>query len=82
VDVLPGLVVLLPPADEELVLLDRDLELVAGETRNRERDAQPFRLVRIAAKALDVVGRLAVGPLDDAIEHTLDFVEAKKERTG
>ena len=31
---------------------------------------------------LDVVGRIAVGGLGDAIERTLDLVEAEQERTG
>src|SRR5205807_215687 len=80
VDVLPGLVILLPPANEELILLNRDVELIAGETRNRKRNAQPLRLIGIAPEALDVVGRVAVSSLHDAIEHTLDFVESEEER--
>src|SRR5580700_8308272 len=42
--VLPGLVVLLASADDELVFLSGYIELVAGKSRHRERDAQPFRL--------------------------------------
>ena len=36
--------VLLATTDHELVFLDRDLELVAGETGHRQRDAQALRL--------------------------------------
>src|SRR6516162_7567541 len=38
---LPGLVVVLPPADDELALLDRHVELVAGETGDRKRSGDP-----------------------------------------
>ena len=81
-DVLPGLVVLLAAANDELVFLNGHIELVAGKTRNRERDAQPFRLPIGAVAALDVVGRITVGTFDDAVERTLDFVESQEERTG
>src|SRR5689334_22155011 len=53
VEILPGFVVLLPATDEELVLLDRHVELFAAEARDRQRDAQPFRLPIVAGKALD-----------------------------
>ena len=49
VEILPGLLVLLPTADDELAFLDGDVELVAGEPRNRQRDAQPFRADRCLA---------------------------------
>src|SRR3982751_6657216 len=78
-DVLPGLVVLLAAPDYELVFLNRYIELVAGKSRHRERDAQPFGLAVAAIAALDVVGRIAVGAFDDAIERTLDFVESQQE---
>src|SRR3989442_15811945 len=81
-DVLPGLVVLLAAPDHELVFLNGDIELVAGKTRPRQRDAQPFRLAVGTVTPLDVVGRITVGAFDDAIERTLDFVEPKQERTG
>src|SRR6267142_6661353 len=81
-DVLPGLVVLLPAADDELVFLNGYIELVAGKTRHRQRDPEPFGLAAVAVAALDIVGRVAVGTLDHAIERTLDFVESQQERTG
>src|SRR6188474_769492 len=81
-DVLPGLVVLLAAPDHELVFLNGHIELVTGKTGNGQRDAQPFGLPIAAVAALDVVGRIAVGAFDDAIERTLDFVEPKQERTG
>src|SRR5579864_3681452 len=43
-DVLPGLVVLLATADHELVFLNGYIELVAGEPRHRQRDAQALGL--------------------------------------
>src|SRR5471032_557990 len=82
VDVLPGLVVLLAAADDELVFLNGYIELVAGEAGYRQRDPQPFRLAVVTVAALDVVGRITVGAFDDAIERTLDFVESQQERTG
>src|ERR1700732_1192733 len=81
-DVLPGLVVLLPAPDHELVFLNGYIELVAGKTRYRQRDAQPLGLAVSTVAPLDIVGRITVGALDDAIERTLDFVESQQERTG
>src|SRR5436190_9547983 len=81
-DVLPGLVVLLASADHELVFLNRYIKLIAGKSRHRQRDAQPFGLAVAAIAPLDVVGRIAVSAFDDAIERTLDFVESQQERTG
>ena len=70
------------PADHKLVFLNGYIELVAGKTRNRQRDPQPFGLAVGAVAPLDIVGRIAVGAFDDAIERTLDFVESQQERTG
>jgi len=81
VQVLAGLVVLLAPADHELVLLDRDLELVTGKTRNGKRDTQPLWVLRVTCEPLDVVGRIAIGGLGDAVERTLDLIESEEERT-
>src|SRR3954465_16002678 len=81
-DILPGLVVLLASADDELVFLNGYIELVTGKTRHRQCDPKPFGLAVVAVAALDIVGRVAVGTLDDAIERTLDFVESQQERTG
>ena len=75
-------VVLLPSADHQLTFLDADVELVAGEAGDGERDAQPLRILRVARQPFDVVGRVAVGPLGDAVEHALDLVEAQQERAG
>src|ERR1043165_2871705 len=41
-DVLPGLVILLASANDELIFLNGHIELVAGKTRHRQRDAQAF----------------------------------------
>src|SRR3954468_490246 len=81
-NVLPGLVVLLAAADDELVFLNGYIELVAGKSRHRQRDPEPFGLAVVTVAALDIVGRVAVGTLDDAIERTLDFVESQQERAG
>src|SRR5262245_17393344 len=42
VEILAGLVVVLSAADDELVFLDGHIELIAGETRDRQRDPQPL----------------------------------------
>src|SRR3981189_3677713 len=81
-DVLPGLIVVLAATDDELVFLNGYIELVAGKTRHRQRDPEPFGLSVVTVAALDIVGRVAVGTLNDAIERTLDLVESQQERTG
>src|SRR5580704_15260443 len=81
-DVLPGLVVLLPAPDHELVFLNGYIELVAGKSRHRQRDPQPLGLAVRPFTPLDIVGRVTVGAFDDAIEHALDLVKSQQERTG
>ncbi|MGY4347225.1 hypothetical protein ACVWXM_003692 [Bradyrhizobium sp. GM7.3] len=81
-DVLPGLVVLLPPANDELVFLNGYIELVAGESGDRQRDPQTLGLALRPVAPLDIVGRVTVGAFDNPIEHALDLVEAQKEGTG
>ena len=78
-EVLPGLLLALAAADRELVFLDGDVEFVAGETRDRQRDSQPFGPAVFADDPLDIVGRITVGGLGDPIERPLDLVEAEKE---
>src|SRR6202045_2357158 len=79
---LPGLVVLLASADDELVFLDAHVELVAGEAGYRERDAKTLGIIARPGEPLDVVGRITVGPLGDAVERSLDLVESEQEWTG
>src|ERR1700761_202101 len=81
-DVLPGFVVLLSAPNHELVFLNGYIELVAGKSRHRQRDAQPLGLAVRPFTPLDIVGRVTVGAFDDAVEHALDLVESQKERTG
>src|SRR3984885_2398754 len=81
-DVLPGLVFLLATPDHELVFLNGYIELVAGKPRHRQRDSQSFRLAVGTVAPLDIVRRITVGALDDAIEHALDLVKSQKEWTG
>ena len=81
VEILPGLVVLLTSANDELAFLDRDVELIAGEAGDRQRDAQALGLSVLAGNPLDVVRRIAVCALGNAIERTLDLVEPEQERT-
>ena len=76
------LLLLLTPADDELALLDRHVELIAGEPRDRERNPQALGLAVLAGNSLDIVGRIAVGGLGDAIERSLDLVESEQERAG
>src|SRR3954454_24317455 len=70
-DVLPRRVVLLAAPDHELVFLNGYIELVTGKTRHRQRDAQALGLAVATIATFDVVGRITVGALDDAIERTL-----------
>src|SRR5215467_10140430 len=81
-EILAGLVVLLAPANDKLAFLQRHVELIARETGNRQRDAQALRLAVLPGDPFDVVGRVAVRSLGNAVERTLDFIEAKKERAG
>src|ERR1700722_7745535 len=80
-DVLPGLVVLLAAADDELIFLNSYIELITGKPGDRERDAQPFGLPIATVATLDVVGRIAIRAFDDAIKRTLDFVKSQQKRT-
>ena len=68
VEILAALVVLLPSADQQLTFLDADVELIAGEAGDGKRDAQPLRVLSIARQPFDVVGRVAVGALGDAVD--------------
>ena len=79
-EVLLALVVLLPPANNELALLDRNHQLVAGEPGNGKRDPQPLRILRVAREPFDIVGRVTVRGFGDAIERTLDLIEAEQKR--
>src|SRR5262249_28214942 len=81
-EILVCLVVLLPPADHQLALLDAYIELVPGETGNSKRNTQPLGVVPITGQSLDVIWRVAIGPLGNAVEHALDLVEAQEKRAG
>ena len=76
--ILARLVVLLPSADDELALLERHVKLISGEAGDRKCDAQTFRAAGAARDALDIIGRIAVSALGDAIQHALDFIETKQ----
>src|SRR5262245_52933627 len=80
--IVPGLFLLLSPTDQELALLNRHVELITREPGDRERNAQALRSAVLASDPFDVVGRVAVGRLGNAIERSLDLVEPKKEGTG
>src|SRR5688572_9351749 len=83
VEVLAGLVLPLLAADRELLVFQRDLEMLAGEAGNRERDPQDLRLGALAllGDTLDVVGWITVtGPLAGAIGQPFDFVEPQEQR--
>ncbi len=83
VNVFPGLVVFLLAADDELLVLERDLDLVALETGDRQRDPQQLGSRRGAfggRDAFDVVGRIAVRALADAVDQAFHFVEAEQQR--
>jgi hypothetical protein len=55
---------------------------MTSEARDRERDPQTLGLAVLTGDPLDVVGRVAVGGLGDAVERTLDLVESEQERAG
>ena len=82
VEVLAGPVIVLASADLELIFLNRHVELIARETGDRERDTQAFGEAVFGRNPLDVVGRISVRTLGDAVEHALDLIEAEEERTG
>src|SRR5215208_3587195 len=81
-NVLPSFVVMLPTANHELIFLNGYIELVAGKTRHRQCDPQPFWLAVGTVAPLDIVGRITVGALDDADKRTLGLLESQQERTG
>ena len=71
----------LPTPDDELALLQGHLQLVPGETGNRQGDPEALRIVLGAGQTLDIVGRVAVpAGLCDPIERLLDLVEAQQKR--
>ena len=73
-------IVLLTTADDELVLLHSDLELLAREPGYGQGDAQAVRLALGARQALDIVRRIAVaGGARDAIERSLDRLEPQQK---
>src|SRR5690606_18594059 len=75
------LVLVLAPADDELILLDRDLELLTGEPGDSQRDSQTVRFTLRARQPLDVVRRIPVRRrLGDAVERPLDLVKAEQKR--
>src|SRR5262245_65757773 len=57
VEVLPGLVILLPAADHQLVILDRHIELLAREACNPQRDGQPLPLALVTRQPPAIVRR-------------------------
>src|SRR5690242_19766352 len=62
VEILAGLVVLLPPTDHQLAFLDAHIALIAGESGNRERDTQPLGTLSGAREPPDVVRGVTVPP--------------------
>jgi hypothetical protein len=50
--------------------------LIERETRDRQRDAQALGIVAVGSEPFDVVGGISVGCLGDAIQRTLDLIEA------
>ena len=60
----------------ELVVLLGDLQIVHGETGDRQRDAQPRRV-----RLLDVVRRIPIsGRLRCALQHLFQVVESQEQR--
>src|SRR5262249_18998615 len=69
-----GLVALLA-AGHQLVVLDLNRQILARETGDRQRDAEAA-----LAALLDIVGRVALASLADAIERAFELLEAQQER--
>src|ERR1700691_3107856 len=77
------LVLLLPAADLELVVLARPLDLCLQESRHSQRDPQPLWLAALSGDPLDVVRRITVRPgLRNLVERPLEVVEAEQQRRG
>src|SRR5262249_60779424 len=78
------LVVLLPAADGELVVLQRDVQLIALEARYRQNDAQAFGGVwrrTVGRNALDIVGGIPVAAaLADAVDQAFHILKAQQQR--
>ena len=55
-----------------------DIELITGETGDGKRDTQPLRILPVARQPLDIVGRIAISSLGNAVEHTLDLIETQR----
>src|SRR5580700_7605071 len=66
-EIVSGLLVILSAANQELAFLDRYVQFVTGETRDRQGDAQPLRPAIVQRDPLYVVGWVSVGRLCDSI---------------
>jgi hypothetical protein len=74
------LVLDLPPAHDELVFLQLDVELIGREPGDGNHDAEPLRSLVSPRQPLDVVGRIPVARgLCDSVERLLDLVEPEEE---
>ena len=80
VEIVAGLLVVLPTANHELTFLNCNIEFFAGEPGDGERDAQPFGLPIFTRHTFDIVRRVSVGSLRNTIECPFDFIEAKQKR--
>jgi hypothetical protein len=77
----PGLVFSLPAPDDELVFLQRHLELLPGETGNGKGDAETLGILRSPRHTLDIVGRISISRgFRDTIERLLDLIETQEKR--
>jgi hypothetical protein len=79
VEVLVGPLVILPTTNHKLIFLNRHVKFVAAKTRNRKGDAQPFWLPIFTSHPLNIVRRVTIGGLGNAIEGAFDFIEAKQK---
>ena len=68
-------IILLPPANHQLIVFLRDLQIIHGKPCHRQRNAQP-----VIADLFDVVGRVAISILAHTIEHLFQMIEAKEQR--
>src|SRR5262245_34870506 len=85
-DEVSRLVIFLPAADHQLIVFKRDLELLASEASQCERDAQGLESSAAVAVAggnpFNVVRGIAVATLADSVDQPFHFLKTQQQRAG
>ena len=82
VDEFARLVLVLPPTDHQLIVFQRDFELLAPETGQCQGNAQHLDACSVAVvgyDAFDVVGRITVTALADAVDQPFHFLKTQEQ---